>query len=116
MSTRPRFSVKSFGCRSSQADGAAIATDLQTRGLEAAPLSAADLVVINTCTVTAEADQDARKAIRRVHRENPNAEVLVTGCYAQRRPEELAALPGIPRLLFELPQQHRWFSKFDPFY
>lgn len=99
MQSRPRspgqtFSVKSFGCRASQADGAAIAADLRSRGLESAS-GLADVVVINTCTVTSEADQDARQSIRRVHRENPDAEILVTGCYAQRRPEELAELPGV---------------------
>ena len=55
----------------------------------------ADLVVLNTCTVTASADDDVRQTIRRVHRENPAARILVTGCYAQRAPEELAALPGV---------------------
>ena len=55
----------------------------------------ADVVVLNTCTVTALADQDVRKAVHRVHRENPGARILVTGCYAQRAPEELAVLPGV---------------------
>ena len=56
---------------------------------------AAEVVVLNTCTVTAEADKDARAAIRRVRRENPTGHILVTGCYAQRAPEEIAALPGV---------------------
>ena len=69
---------------------------LRARGLAASAARAeADVVVINTCTVTAAADQDARQAIRRAHRENPAAEILVTGCYAQRAPQELAALPGV---------------------
>ena len=55
----------------------------------------ADLVVLNTCTVTSSADDDVRQTIRRVHRENPGARILVTGCYAQRAPGELAALPGV---------------------
>ena len=55
----------------------------------------ADLVILNTCTVTAEADSDARSTIRRVHRENPNARILVTGCYAQRAPEELSKMEGV---------------------
>lgn len=55
----------------------------------------ADLVVLNTCTVTAAADQDARHAIRRLHRDNPSVRILVTGCYAQRAPRELAAIPGV---------------------
>jgi threonylcarbamoyladenosine tRNA methylthiotransferase MtaB len=53
------------------------------------------LVILNTCTVTASADEDVRQAIRRVHRENGAARILVTGCYAQRAPEELAAMPGV---------------------
>ena len=96
MDKRRQFYVQNFGCRATQADGAALAADLQARGLRpTADRTGADLVVVNTCTVTAEADQDARKAVRRVHRKNPAAEILVTGCYAQRRPEELAALPGV---------------------
>jgi|HubBroStandDraft_6_1064221.scaffolds.fasta_scaffold173767_2 threonylcarbamoyladenosine tRNA methylthiotransferase MtaB len=60
-----------------------------------AGVAEAELVVLNTCTVTALADQDVRKAVHRVHRENPDARILVTGCYAQRAPEELAVLPGV---------------------
>ena len=55
----------------------------------------ASVVVLNTCTVTSGADQDARAAIRRVRRQNPEARIVVTGCYAQRAPEEIAALPGV---------------------
>lgn len=57
--------------------------------------SQADVLVFNTCTVTAAADHDARAAIRRAHRENPQARIVVTGCYAQRAPEELSNLPGV---------------------
>jgi len=53
------------------------------------------VVVLNTCTVTAEADKDVRAAIRRVNRENPGCRILVTGCYAQRAPQELERLPGV---------------------
>ena len=55
----------------------------------------AEVVVLNTCTVTSSADQDARAAIRRIHRANPSAHILVTGCYAQRAPEEISALDGV---------------------
>jgi len=90
------FHVHNFGCRASQADGAALESALLAQGLAAAAnVSAAQLVVLNTCTVTASADEDVRKAIHRVHRENPGARILVTGCYAQRAPEELAVLPGV---------------------
>ena len=91
-----KYYVQNFGCRATQADGAALESLLSARGLEAAEeRSAADLVILNTCTVTAAADEDVRQTIRRVHRENPGARILVTGCYAQRAPEELAAMPGV---------------------
>ncbi len=90
------FFLHSFGCRATQADGAAIERQLAEKGLiRAVRATEAKLVVLNTCTVTAAADQDARAAIRRVHRENPDAKILVTGCYAQRAPQEVAALPGV---------------------
>jgi threonylcarbamoyladenosine tRNA methylthiotransferase MtaB len=92
----PAFFVQSFGCRATQADGAALDRQLAAQGLSPANSALeADLVVLNTCTVTAAADQDARASIRRIHRENPDAKIMVTGCYAQRAPQEIAALPGV---------------------
>jgi threonylcarbamoyladenosine tRNA methylthiotransferase MtaB len=91
-----KFFVQNFGCRATQADGAALESLLAGKGLEASgERAAADLVVLNTCTVTSSADDDVRQTIRRVHRENPEARILVTGCYAQRAPEELAAMAGV---------------------
>ncbi len=89
------FHVHNFGCRASQADGAALEAALASEGWNAAAANRADLVVLNTCTVTALADEDVRKAVHRVHRENPEARILLTGCYAQRAPAELAVLPGV---------------------
>ncbi len=90
------YHVENFGCRATQADGAAIERQLLDRGLQrAAAASQAEVVVLNTCTVTAAADHDARAAIRRIHRQNPGAQILVTGCYAQRAPEELSRIPGV---------------------
>lgn len=90
------FYVQNFGCRATQADGAALEQDFIRRGFRpAAEATRADLVVLNTCTVTAAADEDARRCVRRIHRENPAARILVTGCYAQRAPKEIAALPGV---------------------
>jgi threonylcarbamoyladenosine tRNA methylthiotransferase MtaB len=92
----PGYYVENFGCRATQADGAALQRQFEERGLvRAATAVDAELVVLNTCTVTAAADQDARSAIRRVQRQNPKAKIVVTGCYAQRAPEEIAALPGV---------------------
>ncbi|MBV9762655.1 MAG: tRNA (N(6)-L-threonylcarbamoyladenosine(37)-C(2))-methylthiotransferase MtaB [Acidobacteriaceae bacterium] len=92
----PKAIVQSFGCRASQADGAGIEAALKERGYTAAEgAGAADLVVVNTCTVTRDADVDARRAIRGLRRDHPGARILVTGCYAQRAPHELTAIEGV---------------------
>jgi len=91
-----RFLVKNFGCRASQADGAAIEAGLAATGLASVnDVQDADLVVLNTCTVTATADDEVRQVVRRIHREKPGARILITGCYAQRAPQELSALEGV---------------------
>src|SRR5882762_8075038 len=90
------FFIEQFGCRATQADAAAIERQLLERGYAASPdANCADVVVVNTCTVTAAADLQARQAIHAIHRENPAARIVVTGCYAQRAPEELATLDGV---------------------
>ena len=92
----PGFFVENFGCRATQADGAALERQFEEQGLvRAATPALASVIVLNTCTVTTGADQDARAAIRRVRRQNPEARIVVTGCYAQRAPDEIAALPGV---------------------
>ena len=92
----PKFVVHNFGCRASQADGAAIESLLERRGYTAAESNgSAEFVVLNTCTVTNTADAEVRQIVRRVHRENPDARIVVTGCYAQRAPQEIADLPGV---------------------
>jgi threonylcarbamoyladenosine tRNA methylthiotransferase MtaB len=93
------FHVENFGCRATQADGAALERQFESRGLGRAEIVNADVVVLNTCTVTHSADQDARAAIRRVRRNNPEAKIVVTGCYAQRAPEEIAALAGVSAVI-----------------
>ena len=90
------FSIENFGCRATDADAAAIRAALGERGLALASAhDHADFVVLNTCTVTAAADSQAREAIRKIHRANPAARIVVTGCYAQRAPEELAEIEGV---------------------
>ena len=90
------FYVENFGCRATQADGAGIERELMDLGLvRAAEAGNAEVVILNTCTVTASADQDVRATIRRIHRHNPDCRIVVTGCYAQRAPQEIAALPGV---------------------
>jgi len=96
----PSYYVENFGCRATQADGAALERQFEERGLTRADVpKEASVVVINSCTVTAAADQDARAAIRRLRRQNPEAQIVVTGCYAQRAPEEVAALPGVSAVI-----------------
>ena len=90
------FSIENFGCRATEADASAIRHGLLVSGLTpAAEHDSADFVVLNTCTVTAAADSQARDAIRKIRRANPDARIVVTGCYAQRAPEELAAIDGV---------------------
>ena len=89
------FHVEHFGCRAARADGEAVSEHLRIAGLYERQPSEADVVVVNTCSVTAEADRAARAFIRRANRLNPAARIVVTGCYAQRAPEELAALTGV---------------------
>jgi threonylcarbamoyladenosine tRNA methylthiotransferase MtaB len=90
------FSIENFGCRATDADASALRKGLLAQGLIAVHEHAnADVVVLNTCTVTAAADSQAREAVRKIHRSNPAARIVLTGCYAQRAPEELAQLEGV---------------------
>src|ERR1700722_15739225 len=90
------FSIENFGCRATEADAAALRHGLLAGGLLLADdQSSADLVVLNTCTVTGAADSQTREAVRKIHRANPAARIIVTGCYAQRAPDEIAALEGV---------------------
>jgi len=88
---------KTFGCRLNQYDTETVRTLLEREGgWNSVPGSEGPRVfVVNTCSVTAQADASARKAIRRIHREHPDSRIVVTGCYAQRAPGELAELPGV---------------------
>ncbi len=91
-----KFHIQNFGCRATQADGAALSSALSRTGMAAVGRCAdADLIILNSCTVTASADEDLRQAVRRARRENPTAQILVTGCYAQRAPTEAASLAGV---------------------
>ena len=96
----PRFYVENFGCRATQSDGAAIERQFEEQGLgRSDSATSADYIVLNTCAVTAAAEQDARAAIRRAKRGNPGCKIVITGCYAQRAPEEVARLEGVWRVI-----------------
>jgi len=91
-----KFFVYTFGCRCNQSDSAAMREGLCRKSLEQAEDHRdASLVIVNTCTVTHRTDQQVRQTVRRLHRENPDARVVVTGCYAERDPQALAGIPGV---------------------
>jgi len=94
-----KYAVITFGCRVNQADSLSFEEELCAAGATAAPPEHADLVIVNTCSVTSSADQAARQATRRVARQNPAAKIVVTGCYATRSPEEVASLGGALRVV-----------------
>jgi threonylcarbamoyladenosine tRNA methylthiotransferase MtaB len=95
-----KYAIVTFGCRVNQADSLRIEEDLRARGAVPAPSSTeADLVVVNTCSVTATADQGARQTIRRIARDNPSTRIIVTGCYATRAAHEVETLPRVVRIV-----------------
>jgi threonylcarbamoyladenosine tRNA methylthiotransferase MtaB len=94
-----KYSVITFGCRVNQADSLGFEEEFLGAGAQPAAPEDSDVVVVNTCSVTASADQAARQTIRRVARLNPNAKIVVTGCYATRRPDEVASLPNVLRVV-----------------
>ncbi len=94
-----KYAVVTFGCRVNQADSLGFEEEFLAAGAEPASPDCADVVVVNTCSVTATSDQGARQTIRRVARDNPSARIVVTGCYATRSPEEVAALPNVVRVV-----------------
>ena len=101
-----KYAIVTFGCRVNQADTLGFEEDLLARGAVPASPDQADLVLVNTCSVTATADQGARQTIRRIARDNPAARIVVTGCYATRRPDEVANLPGVVRVVSNADKPH----------
>ena len=94
------FSVRNFGCRANQAEAFAWAEAFRDRGLRLEEdWGRSDVVVVNSCTLTGRADRDVKKFIRTVHRDNPRTRIVVTGCYAERAPAEIADLPGVVSVL-----------------
>jgi threonylcarbamoyladenosine tRNA methylthiotransferase MtaB len=89
------YAILTFGCRVNQADSFEFEEGLRMRGAVDVPAEAADLVIVNTCSVTGAADQSARRAIRGLSRDNPSAHIVVTGCYATRKPGDLDRLPNV---------------------
>ena len=89
-----KYAVVTFGCRVNQADSFALERQIRAIGGHRSSAEDADLVVVNSCSVTATADQGTRQTIRRVARVNPTAKIIATGCYASRDVDAVTALPG----------------------
>lgn len=91
-----KFYITTFGCRTNQADSAAVREDFLSREFEeTGECRQADVIVVNSCTVTHRSDQQVRQLTRQLRRHNPTARLLVTGCYAQRAPRAVAAIAGV---------------------
>ena len=91
-----RVAISTLGCKINQFESAAMTESLGKEGYRIVPFDGdADIYVINTCTVTAKTDAESRRLIRRALRSNPEARVVVTGCYAQVAPEAVRDLPGV---------------------
>src|SRR5215813_6801504 len=90
-----RIAITTLGCKINQYDSAVIQNRLEESHSFVPFEAPADCYIINTCTVTDRADWEARQLVRRAKRLSPGAKVLVTGCYAQVNPAELARVPGV---------------------
>jgi len=100
VNTPRTFSITTLGCKVNQSESEAIARGLEDAGLAAARREeAADLCIVNTCTVTGKASMQSRRSIRQAVRRNPDARVIVTGCYAQTAPEEIRRIAGVEAVI-----------------
>jgi threonylcarbamoyladenosine tRNA methylthiotransferase MtaB len=94
-----RVHYHTFGCKANQYDTERMRQEAEARGATTAARDGADVVVVNTCTVTNQADADARRFIRRVHREQPEARIVVAGCSAALREAEYRGMPGVDHVV-----------------
>ncbi len=95
-----RVAITTLGCRSNQYDSTAMEDFVTDAGFEVAPFSAeAEVYIINTCTVTHKTDGEGRQLVRKVRRKHPDSVIIVTGCYAQVSPDEVAEIDGVDYVL-----------------
>ncbi|MDD5495639.1 MAG: tRNA (N(6)-L-threonylcarbamoyladenosine(37)-C(2))-methylthiotransferase MtaB [Candidatus Omnitrophica bacterium] len=99
-STSKRFFIKTLGCKVNQYESQAMREILERSGFkECLAEDIADLYIVNTCTVTADADKESRRIISAMHRSNPAAKIAVTGCYVEKNSEEISSLPGVAHII-----------------
>jgi threonylcarbamoyladenosine tRNA methylthiotransferase MtaB len=113
-----KIAAHTLGCKLNSAETSTIVEQFRSRGWEHGSDANADVFVLNTCSVTSNAERECRQVVRRVLRENPNAFIAVTGCYAQLRPEEIASIEGVDVVLgakekFNIFSHLDSFQKFD---
>ena len=112
-----RIKVATLGCKVNQYETELVRQGLQRAGYnDCGENESADLCVVNTCTVTNEGDAKSRQVVRRMHRDNPDAKIVVMGCYATRAPDEVAKLPGVVEVIEdkrELPDLMSRFGVID---
>ena len=101
MSTEPKtVAFHTMGCKLNFSETSTISRDFIQRGFKKVNYrDRADIYVINTCSVTDNADREARKLVRQAKRQNPDSSVAVIGCYAQLKPDEIANLDGVDMVL-----------------
>ena len=96
----PKFTITTLGCKVNQAESEAIVQQLQSMDWSTtADGGAAEVCIVNTCTVTQKASMQSRQAIRKAIRSNPKARIIVTGCYAQTAPQEINNIKGIDEVV-----------------
>lgn len=110
--TRRTCRLVTLGCKVNQYETQYVREMLQQNGyVEAQPGESSELCVVNTCTVTSEADAQGRQLIRRLHRQDPPAKLVVMGCYATREPETVAKLPGVSQVITDKGQLFEEFRR-----
>ena len=98
--SQKRVSFHTLGCKLNFSESSTLARQFERGGYRRVePSEATDVAVINSCSVTEHADKKCRNIIRKIHRRNPNAIIAVTGCYAQLKPDEIAAIDGVDIVL-----------------
>ncbi|MCD8185205.1 MAG: tRNA (N(6)-L-threonylcarbamoyladenosine(37)-C(2))-methylthiotransferase MtaB [Rikenellaceae bacterium] len=96
MQSAKKAGFYTLGCKLNFSETSTIARELEQEGIVRARRGeSADIYIVNSCSVTEHADKKCRNLIRKIHRMNPGAIIAVTGCYAQLKPNELAAIPGV---------------------
>jgi threonylcarbamoyladenosine tRNA methylthiotransferase MtaB len=100
MELRRTVAFHTLGCKLNFSETSTLSRMLEKEGFEKRAFDGlADVYVINTCSVTENADKECRQLVRRIQRKSPESLVVITGCYAQLKPAEIAAIPGVDLVL-----------------